>query len=124
MNNKGQSLISFIFIIPIILLVLFMVYDIGKMVLLRIELDNINYLVIDYGIDKIDDSDIDNKLREMIYKNKDDIDNVEIKIEDNSLNIIIEDKLNNNISLIKNIFKAKSSYIGYIEDGKKKIVKG
>ena len=74
MNNKGQSLISFVLIIPVILLILFMVYDIGNMILLRLELDNINYLVIDYGLDKLDDTELNFKLNEMIKKNKDDID--------------------------------------------------
>lgn len=124
MNNKGQSLVSFILLIPIILLILFMVYDIGNMVLLKIELNNINYLVIDYGLDKIDDSDIDNKLKEMINKNKSDIDNIEINIASDKINITLEDKLNSNISLIKNVVKIKSSYVGSIENGKKKIMKG
>ncbi len=124
MNNKGQSLVSFILLIPIILLILFMVYDIGNMVLLKIELNNINYLVIDYGLDKINDSDIDNKLKEMINKNKSDIDNIEINIANDKINITLEDKLNNSVSLIKNVVKIKSSYVGSIENGKKKIMKG
>ena len=124
MNNKGQSLVSFILLIPIILLILFMVYDIGNMVLLKIELNNINYLVIDYGLDKINDSDIDNKLKEMINKNKNDIDNIEINIANDKINITLEDKLNNSVSLIKNVVKIKSSYVGSIENGKKKIMKG
>ena len=124
MNNKGQSLVSFILLIFIILLILFMVYDIGNMVLLKIELNNINYLVIDYGLDKINDSDIDNKLKEMINKNKSDIDNIEINIANDKINITLEDKLNNSVSLIKNVVKIKSSYVGSIENGKKKIMKG
>ena len=90
MNNKGQSLVTFVLLIPLILLVLFMVYDIGSMVLLKIELNN-----------------------------------VEISVVDNKLNIILEDTLDNKISLIRKFkIKIKSSYVGYMEDGKKKIVKG
>ena len=125
MNNKGQSLVTFVLLIPIIFLILFMVYDIGSMVLLKIELNNINYLVTDYGVDKLDDVDINDKLRDMINKNKNDIDNIEIDISDNKLNIVLEDTLDNKISLIRKFkVKIKSSYIGYMEDDKKKIVKG
>ena len=124
MNNRGQSLVTFVLIIPIILLILFMVYDIGNMVSLKIELDNINYIAMDYGVDKINTDNIRDKLKEIINKNKKDIDNISITIENDKLNIVLEDKLDNNISIIKNIFTAKSSYTGYMEDNKKRITKG
>jgi len=47
MNNKGQSLILFVLLFPIIFLILVLVYDIGNMILLKLELDNINKLVMD-----------------------------------------------------------------------------
>lgn len=124
MNNKGQSLISFVLIIPIVLMILFMVYDIGNMVLLKEQLDNINYLTIDYGLSKLDDSDLDNKLREMIVKNKDDIDKIEININDGKIKILLEDKINNKLSLINKfkVLDVKSSYVGYI-DNEKRIIR-
>ena len=121
MNSRGQSLISFVLIIPIILMILFMVYDIGNMVLLREKLDNINYITIDYGLDKLEDNDLANKINEMIKKNKDDIDIINISISDGKINIILEDRLDNKLSLINKFkfFNVKSSYIGYIENDKK-----
>lgn len=125
MNNKGQSLISFVLIVPIILLTLFMVYDIGNMVLLKGQLDNINYLTIDYGLDKLDDVDLNNKLTEMINKNKDDIDKIEININDAEIRILLEDKIENKLSLINkfDVLDIKSNYVGYIQDNKKIIRK-
>ena len=125
MNNRGQSLISFVLIVPIILLILFMVYDIGNMVLLKGQLDNINYLVIDYGLDKLDDVDLNNKLTEMINKNKDDIDKIEIKINDGEIRILLEDKIENKLSLINkfDVLNIKSNYVGYIQEDKKIIRK-
>lgn len=125
MNNRGQSLVTFVLLIPIIVLILFMVYDIGSMVLLKIELNNINYLTVDYGADKIDEINIQDKLRDMINKNKSNIDNVDIRVKDNKLYITLEDSIDNKISLIKTLkIKIKSSYVGYMEDEKKKIMKG
>ena len=125
MNNRGQSLISFVLIIPIILMILFMVYDIGNMVLLKEKLDNINYLAINYGLDKLTLDDIDNKLNDLIKKNKDDIDKTFISINDNKIEIVLEDKIENKLSLINKfkIFNVRSKYVGYIENDKKVIRK-
>ena len=125
MNNKGQSLVLFVITIPILLLILFMVYDIGSMVLLKEQLDNISYITIDYGIDNLSDNNIEEKIREMIIKNKNDIDKININIEDGIIKIKLEDKINNKISIIKNLdnLKVTSSYIGYLENDKKIIRK-
>ena len=125
MNNKGQSLVLFVITIPILLLILFMVYDIGSMVLLKEQLDNISYITIDYGIDNLSDNNIEEKIREMIIKNKNDIDKININIEDGIIKIKLEDKINNKISIIKNLdnLKVTSSYIGYLENSKKIIRK-
>ncbi len=125
MNNKGQSLVTFVLILPIILLILFTVYDIGNMVLLKNELDNINYIAINYGLDKLDDNNLEEKLNDIIVKNKEDIDNIQILIENNEINILLEDRITNKLSLIKkiNAFNAKSNLVGYIQDEKKIIKK-
>ena len=70
MNNRGQSLIAFVLIIPIIIFLIFMVYDIGRMVLLKEELDNINYLTIDYGLEQIESDNLELKLHDMLIKKK------------------------------------------------------
>lgn len=119
MNNKGQSLVLFVLLIPLILLILFMVYNIGQMTLLRHELDNINVIAINFAIDKIDDEFVINNTRELILKNKDDIDNIEINIDNNKIYISLEDNVSQNISLFKNIFLVKSSYVGYVDNDKR-----
>ena len=102
-----------------------MVYDIGSMVLLRERLDNINYVVINYGLDKLDDLELNHKLNDMIKKNKDDIDIINISISEGKIKIILEDKIDNKLSLINKfrVFNIKSSYIGYMENDKKIIRK-
>ncbi len=124
MNNKGQSLVTFVLILPILFLILFMVYEIGRMSLIKNQLDGINYIVMDYGIDKIEDSDVKEQLEELIKKNKDDIDNIIIDINDNKLYITLSSRYSNNITLFKknNLLRVRSSYVGYL-DGDKKIIK-
>lgn len=120
MNNKGQSLVTFILIFPVLFLIFVVVYDIGSMVLLKNELDNINYLVLDYGIDKKDTENVTEKIHDLIIKNKSNIDNINIDIKDDKLYITLEDSIDTKISF-GNIFNVKSSYVGYM-DGDKKII--
>ena len=124
MNNKGQSLILFVLLIPVIFLILMMIYDIGSMVLLKNELNDINYMVMDYGVRHMEDENIVDTLHDLVIKNKQ-YANVTIQIDDNKLYVDISDNINNRLSLFNkmNTFLVKSSYVGYMEDDKKIIKK-
>lgn len=120
MNNSGQTLVTFVLTIPIVVLIFMMIYDIGSMVLLKSELNNINYIAVDYGLSNINEEDISSKIKALIVKNKDNIESISIKVEDNKINIVLEDSIDTKL-LLKEIFKVKSSYVGYLENDKKKI---
>ena len=123
MNNKGQSLVLFVLLIPLVFLVLFMVYEIGRMTLLRHELDNINYIAVDYGLGKIDDENVSDEMRELILKNNSEIDNIEITIEDGKVYVTLQDSISMKGSLFNNVFMVKSAYVGYLENEEKIIKK-
>ena len=118
-NNKGQSLVMFVLILPIILMILVMVVDIGKMMLLRSSLNNINYIAMDYGLDNLDRENIVGDIEEVIYKNKSDIDSVSVLIDGGKIQITLKDNVD--LLILKNsqIFYVKSSYVGYISNNKK-----
>lgn len=122
MNNKGQSLVTFVLVIPILFLIFMMIYDIGSMVLLKKELNDINYIAVDYGIGHLNDEDVIVKTEKLIKKNKEDINNISIKIEEDKIYVMLEDSIDTKISF-GNIFKVKSSYVGYM-DNDKKIIEG
>ena len=121
MIDKEISLALFIMIFPIVFLLLTAVYDIGNMTLTKNELDSINYLAIEYGLDHLEDEDINDKINKLIIKNKKDIIINKIEIAENNINIVLEDKIKTITKI--NILKIKSSYTGYIEDDKKIIEK-
>lgn len=147
LNNRGQSLILFIIILPVILIVLVLVIDIGRVMVLKQELDNINKIVLDYGIDYVnkidnndlvdsnindltsndiklfDDDDIKNEIENLIVLNKNDIDMVNIKMDDDKIYINLEESVKGIFSKLINvsIFKVKSSYVGYMENNNKRI---
>ena len=121
MNNRGQSLVTFILVIPIMLLIFFGLYDIGNMVILKNELRNISYIVLDYGIDNIDNDDVIIDMNALVIKNKSDIDDVSIvKDDEDKLHIVLYDSVNTKISF-SNIFKLKVAYVGYMNEDKKVI---
>lgn len=124
LNNKGQSLVLFVLILPVLLMILLMVVDIGKMVLLKQELDDINYIALDYSIEKMDELEIKQSIKEIINKNRKDIDTIDIKIENNKIAILLEDNIDGSLSLLDNIklFRVKSSYVGYINEENKKVI--
>ncbi len=119
LNNKGQSLVMFVVILPVIIMILMMVVDIGKMVNLKSELDNINYIAISYGLDNISDDDIQDKIRKLIYKNKLGIDEVKIEIDDGEVDITLVDGIDLILLKESNILRVRSSYRGIISDEKK-----
>ncbi len=121
MNNKGQSLITFILIIPIIILIALALYDISNMVMLKNELRNISYIVLDYGIDNIDDDNVVEHMEALVLKNKNDIDDISVvKDSDDKLYVVLYDSINTKISF-SNVFRIKASYVGYMS-GDKKII--
>lgn len=119
LNNKGQSLVMFVVILPVIIMILMMVVDIGKMVNLKSELDNINYIAISYGLDNISDDDIQDRIRKLIYKNKLGIDEVKIEIDDGEVDITLVDGIDLILLKESNILRVRSSYRGIISDEKK-----
>ena len=120
MNNRGQSLVLFVLVIPIILLILVMVVDIGKMVLKKTEMDNINKLAISYGLDKID-SDPYKIINDIIRKNNSDINIKKIDIKDEKIEVKLEEEVKFILFKNSNLVKINSNYIGYIDNNKKVI---
>lgn len=121
LNNKGQSLVMFVMILPILLMIIMMVIDIGKMVQRREELDSINYILVDYGLDNIELNNLEDKLKEILDKNDKSIDIVKINIDKESLEVevILRDEVDLLILKDNKLFRVKSDYVGRVVDDKK-----
>ena len=120
-NNKGQTLVMFVMILPILLMIIMMVIDIGRMVQRREELDSINYILVDYGLDNVDLDNLEDKLKEILGKNDKSIDIVKINIDKESLEVevILRDEVDLLILKDNKLFRVKSDYVGRIVDNKK-----
>ena len=123
LNNKGQSLVMFVFVIPILLMVLVVVLDVGRMYLERRELDNINYIALDYALLKNNEENVDEKIVEIIKKNNQEISVIKNDIIDNKIYLVTEKAYKGYfLGLIgKKKIIIKSSFVGYQHDNKKYI---
>lgn len=122
LNNKGQSLVMFIIFMPILLLMLTLVYDIGNGLYEKEKISNVNYMAVSYGLDNIDKVE-EQDLIDIIMKNTNNLDNISVNIENDTIDIKIDKDIKGiiggtfNVSLIE----VRSEYTGKIIDGNKNI---
>ena len=123
LNNKGQSLVLFVIVLPILLLIVILVIDIGQALFLKQELKNISNIVLDYGLDNLDNEEIKFELVNLVELNNNEIDNVNINIDDSKIYIKLNENVKGTFSGIIDIsiFNVETSYVGYIKDNNKVI---
>ena len=91
MNNKGQTLVIFVILLPIFLLLLAFVIDYGLLSVEKRRVDNNTYDAVKYYLSNIDDVNIESKTIELLNANLKDVD---IKINNTDDSVIIEVKSN------------------------------
>ena len=121
-NNKGQSLVMFVLIIPIFLLILTLVYDVGNAIYEKDRLSNTNYLTIEYGLNNID-TVTENDLKNLIEQNTSNIKYIYVTIEENQIEIKMEKDAKSIIGKMFNfnLVKIISHYKGKIINNQKEI---
>ena len=126
LNSKGQSLAIFVIFVPVFIMIGTLVVDVSFARYNVRKLDNINKLVINYGLEHIESDPYDTMV-DLIYKNDSEVDDYEIKInlEEKKINVNISKSTKGFFGSIvgKEIYKEKSYFIGYIKDDKKIIEK-
>ena len=95
MNNKGQVLVTFIILLPIFLLVLMFIVDIGLFSIEKRKVSNNTYDALVYYLEYLDEE----KTLELLESNLEDI-KVNIKEEDNYINITTSKEYNGIFNVI------------------------
>lgn len=123
LNNKGQSLVLFIVLLPILLLVIVLVVDVGTIITSKQDLNNINYMMVDYGLSNLGKENLEEEIRKYIVLNDSEIDNMDIRVVDNEVYINMSKTEKSLIAHIFNIkdFEIVSEYKGTIINDKKSI---
>lgn len=85
MNNKGQTLVIFVLVLPVIILTTFMLITKGNMYYQKRLLENNVKLALNYGLNHIENENVEIKIKELIKKNIDS--EVEVTIENNIITI-------------------------------------
>ena len=121
MNNKGQTLVIFVLILPLILLIISILFSYGNLLLTKKQIENNIVYTINYYFDheyenknESNMEEIKNKLKYIIEKNIK-YDNLIIEIKDDSIDISIEKQINN-LFVNKNII---INYYGYLFNSEK-----
>ena len=118
MNNKGQVLVAFIVMIPIILLMCVAITDVG---LMNIESRRVNNTVrnsVKYGINNLDKTNIKDTMKSLIMDNLKNVDSISIDVDiDNSYaKATVKVKYKGLINITNR--DITSSYYANINDGK------
>lgn len=123
LNNKGQTLVMFIVIIPILISIMVLVIDLGSAFTKKQELNNVNKLVIEYGLDNLDQENLESDLTSYITMNAKDLSNVKVTVENNTINVTTKAYIDGIISKALNFdgFEIVSTYQGYLSGEEKRI---
>ena len=122
LNNKGQSLVMFVVSIPIILILLTLVYDVGSAIYEKNRLSNTCYMVIEYGLDNID-SVGESELIELVIRNTNNLSYIYVNMDNNDIEVKLSKGIKGIIGKMFgfNLIEANSEFKGTIIDGNKKI---
>jgi len=78
MNNKGQALVVFVLVLPIIMLIIAGVMEMGRLSLVKAEYEDSIIDTINYGLDNLDKENVKEKMDLLLDKNISGTKNIEI----------------------------------------------
>ncbi len=116
MGNKGQSLVVFVLLLPIIFILFTMIWELGNLSFQVSYYKNEVKSTIRYGFDHLDDDNLEEKLNTLITKNIKGESKVEKK--NNFIRINVKTKYENIYSKLLHISDIDITYIGYKENNK------
>ena len=122
MNNKGQTLVIFVIVLPILLVMFTLIVDLGFLYIEKSNIENNVYDSLEYYLDNIDNNDIETKVNKLLNKNIKNIDKLTINNNDEYVEITIVKERKSIYSIITNSTKINVNYKGYKDS--KKIIKG
>lgn len=120
MNNKGQSLVLFVLIIPILLGIMAIVIDCGKVFLCKNRQENVLDLALEYGLT----GEKNTAIVDILDKNFDEGEH-QVIWDDDKVSIVVHEKVDGVFSSLFGFsaFDVVSKYQGSLIDGKKRIEK-
>lgn len=119
-NNKGQSLVLFVLLLPLLLMIIAVVFEMGRMLLIKNEYKDAASDAISYSLYHLEDADVLSKTQRLLDANIEG--NSEVQIENQTVTVHISDKIEGVFSFFaKDIYQIDLTYRGYNDNGKIKI---
>ena len=122
MNNKGQTLVLFVIILPILLIIFTLVIDLGLLYIDKRNIENNVVSSIEYYFSHKSDDKFETKITDMLNKNIGDIDKIYIDNTSEYLEIKVIKNSKRLYKLLTDNSEITVTYRGYKEN--KKIIKG
>lgn len=120
MNNKGQSLVLFVLLLPLFLMIIAVVFEMGRMLLIKNEYKDAADDAINYGLKHLDDADVLSKTQRLLDANIKG--ESKVQIENQTVSVHISDEIEGVFSFFaKGLYQIELTYRGYNDNGKIKI---
>ncbi len=121
LSNRGQSLVIFIVFIPLMIMIGTLIIDVGYAEYNKIKLNELTKMIINYGMRHINEDPYDQMVT-LINKNDNEIDDYDIKIDNDNktINVSINKTTKGFFGSIigKEFYKEKCSYTAILQDEK------
>ena len=125
MKNKGQTLVLFILILPIISILILLIINYGILNINKSNLENNIKYAIEYGLNlklesiknSLTDTEIENKVRYILTQNID-YDTLEVKVASNNIFVSVSTRNNLLTNILNFDDKLSLSFYGIIKNNK------
>lgn len=122
LNNKGQSLVTFVMLLPIIIILLAIVVDVGNLAYTKHKYETEIQSTIKYGLRNLKDDNIKQKMETMLETNIKG--SKTVNVDNGVIRINVKDKVKGIfISIVGNGYDLDITYNSYVNDGKMQIIK-
>ena len=122
MNNKGQALVAFVLLLPIVFLLFAIIFDLGSLEISKQKYESEVKDTIKYGLNHLNDKNLNETLKTMLDINVQG--NSKIEISENKISINIQTKYKSIFpNILKKDYDINITYHGYKENNKIKIKK-
>ena len=126
MDRKGQVLVGFLLLLPLLLILFVFVIDIGFMKVEERKLENTVKEAIAYGLkQESPEEGVQQQVETMIRKNIDNIEFLDTVVTNGNIQVHLSTRQKNVFGIILNqrMYKIEKRYQGYLENETIKIIK-
>ena len=117
MTNKGQSLVIFVLLLPVIFILITLVWELGNLSYVHIKYESEIKNIINYGLKNIYNPDIETKINELLDVNLKG--EKALTIKENTIKISVKDEYKTVYRMIfKDRLNIDITYTGNIDNGK------